>query len=198
LKSRPRRRRAGVLLFLLPFLVILGLVLYQVSIYYLTTPNGTLVVYAQTGSSFYSPKPLTTTATVDGRSESTPFNLTLRQGTYTVQFASIPWFKTPLTKTVSVLSGKTAYAAGEYDPVTVGVTLTNAGFNATSLTVLDSYTPLIVSNQNGSDVVLRSTFFASGARDLFTTRDLTLVFPSPGNYTFVVATTSFSFTVTVI
>jgi hypothetical protein len=182
LKRSRHSRRAGVLVFLLPVLVMVGAVSYlALQTYFFST--GTLEVQAIASVQGSGPSPMNVTAKVSGVTGTTPFQRALPQGTYTVTFQSVKWFKTPDPISVSVFSGKTAFATGTYSPISVHVGLGQDGLNSTTVDALHGVTPVVWVNTSGQSVVLRVD---GNAYDLFAGGTTTHVFTSAGTYAYTI------------
>ncbi|MDG6924647.1 MAG: hypothetical protein JRM96_01035 [Nitrososphaerota archaeon] len=170
-----QRKKLGQLLFFGPIVALIIIVLlgFGSSI---AGGSGTLVVRAQ-GVQQSPGDYLHVSATVSGSSRITPFNLTLRQGTYTVSYAPLEWYRTPHPVSVTVIGGKTAYAVGSYVPTPVGVSIGPGGPNVTSATAEHNVTPIVWINRSTATVQISSPLFSvpipPGANH-------TSTFPTPG------------------
>ncbi len=156
--KRRQNRRLGGLVFVLPVMVVAGL--FMVGLFVTAgTSTGVLVVEAR---SVYGSKsiPLTATATVGGTTLTTPFNLTLVPGLYTVAYSQLPWLHTADSRTIQVVGGRTVYAVGVYSPIVDVIGVTDAGFNATSVRAEHVITPVIWVNTGTNAVVLQSSLFS--------------------------------------
>lgn len=181
MKGQKRRHRLGTLLFFIPVLLVLALVAYAI-IDTSGLRNGTLVVKAQTSTRYYPAEYLNVSVSVAGRSGITPFTLSLPQGTYIVSFPAQRWFSSPPSRTVNVTGGGTSYVVGVYDPIPVLVSVSQSGFNVTSVTVLHKATPLTWVNPSPSYEVLTSSL--TGRIIVAPLQNYTYVFQSIGTFAF--------------
>jgi plastocyanin len=177
------------LFFFLPFVVIGGAAAYVWFSGALVGP-GTLSVAAGSGGS-----PLVARFTVNGITGQTPANITLGEGTYTVVFTQLQWYATPPSDPVTVLTGITVYAYGQYNPVVDYVAVTDSGFNATRISALHGVTPVTWVNQSQSTVTLLSSSFAQ--TNILPGRSFTHVFASTGAYTVLLQGTTTSVVIAV-
>jgi hypothetical protein len=182
LKRARKRNRFGTFVFFIPVLAIVALVAFAV-LDTLFLSHGTIVVSAVSSGKYSSPKPLTVTATVGSSSETTPFNLSLGEGTYTVVFSSLRWYSTPPSENVAVLPGKISFALGTYEPTVSYVGISGTVFNVTSVTAKHGVTPVVWVNVGSQDAVLESSSFAN--REIPPGQSYAMVFQDPGDYTFV-------------
>jgi hypothetical protein len=181
MKGRKRRGRFGTLLFALPIVLIALVVAYQlISETYFN--SGTLSVAAQSSGKYYPQVVLKVTATVGTQAGTTPFTLSVTQGTYTVNFSPMPWYSTPLSRTVSVVAGRTSYAVGVYDPIVKGVSVEANQFNVTSISAKHGVTPLVVINKMSVYAVIQGG--PTGTIIIQPSQNYTNVFGSAGTYTF--------------
>ena len=179
MKRQKKGGRFGTLVFLIPTIIIIALVAFAI----LSTSglqNGTLVISAQTSSNYYLPKQLSVMASVSGRSATTPYNLTLSPGSYTVTFSPLAWFYPPADRVVSVPGGKAAYAVGVYDPIVRTVLVAANSFNSSSIFVDHGVTPVVFINRMGEDALIQSTSF--GRVDISPAGNFTYVFPKAGAF----------------
>ena len=135
--------------------------------------NGTLIVEAQTSSTYYQSRSLSVSVSVAGTTETTPFNFSLPQGTYTVSFQTLQWYTTPASTSATVLGGGHSYAVGTYDPIPVFVSVNQDEFNATSVQVLHTVTPLIFVNLSAEYQTISSNLTGR------------IIIPPMQNYTYV-------------
>ena len=180
MKPRKSRRRFGTMLFFIPIVLILLLVVYGVlSSHYLG--SGTLIVSAQTSDRYYQPLGLNVTAQVGtSHTGATPLHLQLATGTYLVQFSQVPWFYTPLERSINMVPGQTEYAVGVYDPIVRIVVVSNNEFNSSRMTAEHSITPVIFVNQMKSYVLIQSG--PIGRVNIPPSGNFTYVFTTPGTY----------------
>ncbi|MDG7013435.1 MAG: hypothetical protein JRN11_03040 [Nitrososphaerota archaeon] len=153
-----QRKKLGQLLFFGPIIALIVIVLFGFG-GSIAGGTGTLVVRAQ-GTQQLPGEYLAVRATVAGSSHTTPFNLTLRQGTYTVSYAPLEWYRTPSPVSVTVIGGKTAYAVGSYVPTPVGVSIGPGGPNVTSARAEHGVTPVVWFNRSTATVQISSTLFS--------------------------------------
>lgn len=153
-----RRKRLGQIFFFGPIIALTVLVLigFAGSI---TGGSGTLVVLAQ-GVQQSPGQYLHVYATVAGSTHITPFNLTLRQGTYIVNYTPLEWYRTPNSVSVTVIGGKAAYAVGRYVPTPVGINIGPVGPNVTSATAEHSVTPIVWVNRSNATVQILCPSFS--------------------------------------
>lgn len=179
-RTRKRHRRLEKLAFFIPFLVILVAVIYVYGVN--AKGPGQVIITAETSGRYYPARTLGVDATVGGNTGTTPFNVSLSEGTYTVYFGSLPWFATPAPRAVTVLPGVPVYAIGTYDPVLRTIVVTQSAFNTTSVTAFHTVTPVVWVNTSGGYVVLN---IAPVGRVLINPgQNFTHVFSQPGTYDF--------------
>ncbi len=186
-----RRTRIGTVLFILPVVVISVTVLYQVYSYYTRQP-GVLVINAESSGRFYPAVLLKATVSVASTIGTTPINLSLGEGLYAVTFSPLQWYRTPSSRQVQVLQGKTAYAWGIYSPVIVPIEINPAGFNVTGISVMHAVTPIVWINRSPNFVVLLGDPFTKSV--IYPSQNFTFVYPSKGIYRFSISGTSFEAT----
>ena len=179
--------KAGRLLFFIPiaalaFLVVFGLLGAS------STRDGTLVVEAVSSGRYAPPVPLHVSATVDGKSAGTPFNVTLPAGKYTVVYNSTRWFNTPDARPVVLAGGATGYAIGTYLPVVMSIGITQGGFNSTAVTALHSITPVVWVNLGAKAVELQIE--GVGTVRIPPSLNFTHVFQSQGSFGFFLVNSS--------
>jgi len=179
LKNRRKGGRIGTLLFFIPIILIMAVVVYAI-ISATGSPNGTLVVEAQSSGQYSHVVSLAVTVSVNGQKVTTPATLTLSQGTYTVTFSGLPWYVTPPPRAVLVPATKTTYAVGTYDPIEEFVSVSGGSFNRTSLSVLHGVTPVVWINPSGIDQVIYSP--PMGKVDIPPMQNFTYVFPQQGAF----------------
>jgi hypothetical protein len=181
LKRSKRRSRLGTFLFLLPFIIIVAVVVFAiVDVELLST--GTLVVSASRSGTYESPIPLAATATVNGATKTTPFNVTLSQGNYEVDWGALPWYTTPPPSQAVVVSGKVSFAAATYDPIVRHLAIAGHSFNATTVTAGHGVTPVVWVNGTGQDEIHECPQYPN--QDIPPHQTYALVFPSAGSFTF--------------
>lgn len=181
MRTKKRHPRLEKLVFFIPFLVILIAVVYAFGTNLPKGP-GQVVVTAETSHRYYPSRALRVVATVGGTTGTTPFNVSLSEGTYTVDFPSVPWFITPAPEAVTVLLGVNVYAIGTYEPVIKTIGVTQSAFNATSVTALHATTPVVWVNISDSYVVLNIA--PVGRVVINTGQNFTYVFPQAGAFNF--------------
>lgn len=186
--------KLGVLFFIIPILLIGSIVLY--AFVQLNTP-GTLIVSAESCLKGQNNpcNPLTVSATVDDKTGTTPWTLSLTQGNYVVNFTTIEWYHPASARDVSIVPGKTAYAVAVYDPIAKVVQVTSGGFNATEITALHNVTP--VNWTNPSTSVVTFTGSPLGTISLEPGESLSYTFTASGVYNYTVLSTDYTLTVDV-
>jgi hypothetical protein len=176
-----RRDRIGKLLFLLPVIFVVAVVIFAI-FSYVTTQTGTLEIMAQSSARFFPEIQLNAQVQVSNQAGTTPFQVTLPQGTYYVTFGPLSWYSTPPPKTVSIPGGLTVYAVGVYNPIMRVIEIDRAGFNSSQITALHGVTPVIWKNFNGTDVVLQGDAF--GQAIISAGHNFTYIYTSPGSFSF--------------
>jgi len=169
----------GRLVFFIPLVIVLLLILFAF-LSGSTSSTGILLVSAQ--SSDNAATPLRVTATVQSTTSTTPFNLSLTQGTYVVNFGGLAWYTAPPAKTILVPAGKTVYSVGVYEPLERFVAISNGAFNQTAVTALHGVTPVVWVNEEGSPLLLN----IQGLKpvSLQAGQNYSYVFQSAGKYTY--------------
>ncbi len=180
--------RVGKLLFILPAAIIIILGVYA---YVQLNAPGTLIVQAESKSG----SPLNVVATVNGKTGTTPWTLSLTQGNYQVTFPSLTWYYTPQPHDVTVEPGTTAYAVAVYDPVGKVIQVTPSGFNSTTVTALHGVTQVNFTNPSSSVVTFQGSPFGNVA--LSPGQTLSYTYPSAGSYEYKILSTNDSITVDV-
>ena len=169
------------------------ILLVIVAFFFAAPQSGTLAVEAVSSGRYYSPVQLAVTARVGQTSQTTPFNLTLSQGEYTVTYGNLSWYITPPPRSVDLIGGKLAYALGTYVPVVVAISLTQNGFNTTSVTTKHGVTPVVwVNIGNTPEILLLGSV---GRISLDPSQNYTHVFASQGTYDYSILGTSLGGTV---
>ena len=179
-------------MFFIPILIVLFLIALAL-LSGATGTTGVLVVHAQSSAS--SSTQLRVSAKVNGETLTTPFNLTLNQGSYVVDFNPLTWYTAPIPETILLSAGKTAYAVGVYTPVERTIAISSNGFNQTSVTALHGVTPLVWMNEAGFPLVLDVQGLQ--AVPLQAGQNYTHVFQSAGKFSFSIFETSAQGLVTV-
>jgi hypothetical protein len=189
---RQRKGGKGTLVFLAPFLVLVGILVY---LYLGSIQPGRLLVRAQSSQ---GPPSLDLGAhvKVNGVEGTTPENLTLPQGVYNVTFLPLRWYHTPLQRTVSLPAGRTEYAVGQYSLGKVTFVFGANGFNGSGGLALHNLTPVVWVNTANSFVKLESNAFDT--RVIQPGQNITYVFPVPGTYRFDIFSTQYNGNITVI
>jgi hypothetical protein len=181
LKGRKKRGRFGTFLFALPIIFFAVVIAYQlISETYFN--SGSLTVAAQSSGKYYQAVPLNVTASVGKQTGTTPFTISLTQGSYTVNFLPIQWYSTPASRFVSVVAGRNSYALGVYDPIVRGVSIESNQFNVTSISAKHGVTPIVWTNGMSSYAVIQGG--PSGNIIIQPSQNYTFVFQSAGTYTF--------------
>jgi hypothetical protein len=178
----------GKLLFVIPAILIVSLVVY--AFVQLNAP-GTLILQAESPSG----SSLQVSVTVNGQAYTTPYTLSLHQGNYIANFSSIEWYYPPSTRDVTVTPGHTVYAVGLYNPIKKFVSVTGAGFNTTTISVLHGVTP--VTWINPSDSLVTFTGSPLSQISLYPGQSFTYTFMTPGTYELTVLSTNLTLTVKV-
>lgn len=181
-------------MFLVPIVVILLLVAYSGYEYFFAT-DGILVVRAVTSGHYSSPQDLQVQATVNGQTMTTPYNLSLPQGDYTVTYPSLPGYAPPTAVRAGVIGGRTVYATGSYSPVVKVVGVTANGFNTTKVSAVHGVTPVVWLDQGNTEVFLQGDQI--GEVSLLPGTNYTMIFKTAGSYSFSIVGTSASGTVEV-
>ncbi len=187
MKRAKKRNPIGTLLFLIPIIVVSGVVAYAV-VTGAGSTNGTLVVEAQSMSKYFPAKALTVTASVGSHTSVTPYNLTLTQGAYTVTFAAIQWYTAPPPKAVDVIAGRASFAVGAYQPIIDAVSVRGDQFNVTSLGAMHGVTPVIWVNPTSDFVTISGS--PLGRVSIAPTQNFTYIFQQPGTYGFEIVGSS--------
>lgn len=182
MSRKQSHRRLGTLLFVLPIALLVALVAYQILVGATGTPSGTLIVEAQSSSRYYPAIALRVAVTVGSTTGYTPLTLTLTQGTYNVTYSDVKWFVTPPLKSITVSSGKSAYAVGVYNPIVEAVSVTPDQFSTTQVNALHGVTPVVWVNHSSDDVVMDST--PTGRIIIAPSQNYTYVFQSAGSFEF--------------
>lgn len=180
--------RVGKLLFILPAAIIIVLGVYA---YVQLNAPGTLVVQAESKSG----SPLNVVATVNGKSGTTPWSLSLAQGNYQVTFASLNWYYPTQPHDVALEPGTTAYAVAVYDPIGRVVQVTPSGFNTTTVTALHGVTQVNFTNPSSSAVTFKGAPF--GNVPLSPGQTLSYTYPGAGTYEYMILSTNDTVTVDV-
>jgi len=181
MKTSKKRTRLGAALFFIPIAILLGVVVYAF-LTSSTSPNGTLIIRAQTSGKYYGSMQIHVSASVSGTGGVTPFNLTLSQGAYTVVFSAVSGYTAPPSSRVAVSAGRSSYAVGVYTPIPAVIAVGESGFNVTKASALAGVTPVIWVNEVSGYAVMNISPVGR------------VLIPPGGNYTYVFETTgSFSF-----
>jgi hypothetical protein len=159
-------------------------------IFYVSTENGTLVVEAMSSSRYSTSVPMQVPVTVGSVHGTTPFNLSLAQGQYTVVYGAVSWFRTPPPRTLQLTGGKTTYALAEYLPVIRAMSISNNGFNSTSVSAYHGVTPVVWLNQGATVAVLQID--TVGNVIVNPSQNYTHVFDSKGTFGFDIFNTGFN------
>ena len=174
-------RKWGNLIFLLPVIVIAGLVAYQlINVTFFN--DGTLNVQALTSDKFYPSESLAVTASVGGQTGTTPFSVSLPQGTYSVTFDRLQWYWTPSPRQAVVPAGSTAYATGVYSPIQRVIMITQDKFNVTEVTAMHDVTPVTWENSMANFTILVGSPF--GKIILTPGENYTYVYQNQGSFSF--------------
>lgn len=188
-KPTRRSRRTGTVLFFIPILIVVALMVIGI-VSYISNESGTLVVEAISSPRYSASVQLHVAVTVGSSSETTPFNLSLGHGTYTVSYGPKAWYITPNSKTLGVPGGRTLYAIGTYLPIIKVISISQGGLNVTSVPALHGVTPVVWVNNEGSAVLLQVDTFPGVY--IQPSQNRTLVFPSQGRFDFQVFGSTFA------
>ncbi len=180
--------RIGKMIFFVPAAIIIILVVY--AFVQLNAP-GTLILSAEDENQVQ----LQVHATVNGQTVTTPSKVSLSQGSYTVDFATITWYYPPASRSVVVTPGGTVYAVGVYQPAVKFVQVTPSGFNVTSITVLHGVTPVTWINPSSSLVTFSGGSFQQ--LRLEPGQSYTYVFPTTMTFEVNIGTTNETMTIIV-
>ncbi len=159
-------------LFLIPTLIVLAIVGYAV-IATTTVQNGTLYVRAQSSDRYYPTQRLDFPVDVAGKTVTSPANVSLPQGLYTVTFPAQTWYTSPFSETATVRSGQFSYAVGVYNPIVEVISVGSGSFNRTTLIALHNVTPVVWLNPSGNYQVIFSNVTGR------------VIIPPLGNYTYI-------------
>ncbi|MDG6901555.1 MAG: hypothetical protein JRM80_06295 [Nitrososphaerota archaeon] len=189
---RSKSKRFGRVIFFVPVVAVLALmVIGLMSIASITT--GTLVLETMS-SGRYSPSiQLHATVTVGSTVRTSPFNLTLSQGSYTVVYGALAWYVTPVPRSLFLPNGKTEYAVGTYSPILRGIAITPNGLNSTDITAEHGVTPVVWVNERSAVTVL--VVSGVGRIPLNPYQNYTMVFPSQGSFFFDIFNTGLNGTI---
>jgi len=175
--SKPRRRRrSSVLPFFIPFVVV-GVIVAFILLSGSSSGPGTLVVRAGYGGTF-----IAAGFTVNGATFTTPANVTLPAGDYTVDFAPLSWYATPSPQSVTVPERTAIYAFGTYTPISRFVGISSSAFNSTTISALHGVTPVVWVNRENVPVTILSSVFSEETID--PGQSFSYVFQSAGTYGF--------------
>ena len=152
--------------------------------------TGTLVFMAASSSRYSSSVELHATFTIGSSTETSPVNLTLSQGTYTISFGPLNWYITPASRTVTLARGSTEYVYTTYDPILRKISVSQGGFNVTSVTALHGVTPVVWTNDGDSAVTLHVDSIGTVIID--PSRNYTAVFATGGTFQYDIPRTNFS------
>jgi len=188
--SKPRRRRkSSVIPFLIPFVVI-GAIVAFILLSTSASGPGTLVVRAGYGGTF-----ITAGFKVNGATYTTPANVTLPAGYYTVDFAPVSWYRAPSPQNVTVPEKTDVFAFGAYTPVSRFIGISNSAFNSTTISALHGVTPVVWVNREGVPVTILSSVFLD--KTINPGQSFTYVFQSAGTYGFQISGGASTLTVNV-
>jgi hypothetical protein len=176
-----RKLRYGRLTFFAPTFLVVFLIAWVV-LGSGVGQQGTLVVLAETSGKYESSTQLHVFATVNGKTMTTPFNLTLGSAVYSVTFPPVAGYLTPGPRGITVLPGKPAYAVGLYNPRLYIIAVSGNGFNVTRITVLYQINPVVWINYANTVAVLQID--PVGRVDIRPGQNFTYVFLQPGIYSY--------------
>jgi energy-converting hydrogenase Eha subunit F len=192
LSRKKASKRFGRIVFFIPTLVVLAVAAFGI-ISFISIQTGTIVVEATSSGRYAASIQLHPYVSVGGKTEQSPFNLTLPQGQYTVEFGQLTWYLTPAARSVAVSGGKTQYAVAVYDPVVRVISMSSAGFNSTSVTAEHGLTPVIWVNISAEVFTLNIQGLARVS--LNPGENYTAIFSSQGTFSYSIPSTSYSGTV---
>jgi len=181
-RKKPKSRRLGTLLFVLPVVAIAAVVVVGLVGPPTVSQSGTLIVEAISSQRYAPSVSLQLSATVVSKTATTPFNLTLPAGVYTVTYASSPWFVAPPPKSVLLTGGQTEYAIGTYTPLPKAIAIGEQGFNSTLVKALHGVTPVVWVNLGPKVVEVEIEGF--GIVRIQPSLNFTHVFQPQGNFIF--------------
>ena len=181
MRRRRKGDRLGKLLFLIPSVLIAAVVVYAAVLGTAST-DGTLVVSAQSSSRYYPAQDLNAAASVGGHQGTTPFNVTLSQGPYTVTFQPLRWYTTPAGKALNVSAGRTSFAVGIYRPILDVVSASPKMFNVSNIEAMHNVTPVVLENPTDAYVTVYSV--PTGTVAIPPMQNFTYVFRQSGTFAF--------------
>jgi hypothetical protein len=175
-------------------IIILGLIVFAVAELEFFS-NGTLEIRAETSGKYFSPKALAVTASVAGNQGTTPFNATLSQGSYTVNFGQIRWFKTPQPVSATVLKGTVVFADGIYNPIVRTIAIAGTSFNVSAVSAFHGVTPIVWLNTSDQNAILQCPQFRTQV--ILPHQNFTQVIDVAGSYAFTLENGSTNMTAVV-
>ncbi len=181
MKGRTRKPKWGTLAFVLPIVVVAGAVAYGV-LSYSFVQTGNLTVSAYTDSRYFPQRSLTAWASVGPFNETTPYTVSLAQGTYAARFSPLPGFRTPASSQAVVIMGKPTYVTGLYRPYVEAIDYTRNGFSGNNTLIIHNVTPVIWFNT--TDVYITLQVQSLGTFGVFPHSNATYVFPTSGSFNF--------------
>ena len=187
-------RRVGRVIFFIPVIAVIVLVAFGL-LTYISDQSGTLVVETFSSGRYSPSYTLHPTVTVGSVIRTSPFNVSLSPGTYTVTYGSVQWYVTPSPRSVTLAGGGTQFANAFYDPVVRHLAITSGGFDTRLVTALHEVTPVSWVNEGSDTVVL--DIRGINQVTIFPSRNFTMVFSSPGIFTFEIPNTDYNGTVQV-
>lgn len=185
------------MLFVVPFLIVAGVIVYQV---FLAPSNGTLTVEALAKGE-YPQLGVEATVYYNGgeavETQVTPFTLTVTQGLYVVAYAPAQGYHEVSEKGVEVGAGLHAYAVAEYIPISVEVACNGEVFNNTAAKAIHEVTPVVFANVSSQSIEISGQGLPAGGVTIGPGDNYTQIYSSPGKYVFSLLGTSATGTVTV-
>lgn len=178
MKRDRRGSKYGTLLFVIPLIVIFGIVAFTVYSDYTAPTTGTLSVITLVHPYHQAEVKEAEQVTVDGSAMTAPLNLTVAPGSETVVFQPLNGYSTPSPRTVVVEAGKTAYAVAVYVPIVRVVGVETNSFNVTSVKAVQGVTPVSFVNISNQTVTIESLAF--GLRAIDAGLNFTYVYQSQG------------------
>lgn len=192
---RRRSPRLAYVLFMLPVVVIAGLVVYQFTF---GNQHGTITVEAVSSGTRHSlnvPYEVYNQAGSILHSGTTPSNVSLPQGSYEVAYGTIPWYGQSPSRVVELGAGLTAFAVGELTPTQEVIMFNNSGFNNTVAVALHDVTPVVWVNGSNQTMVLVGQGFSTVT--LQPLQNYTHIYSDSGAFEFLAYSTDYTGTVNV-
>jgi hypothetical protein len=182
-----KRRKRGNFVFFIPIIVVGSLILFAY-LHALATKNpelGVLVVRAQVQKSYAGSNQtldIQVTFTLNGKTYTTPENLSLPAGNYSVIFQEKKGFQKPQSCTISIVPGYTTYCIASYIPIPQVINIFNGRFDQNKVFAYSGITSIIWVNKSGNSTVLYIE--PIGRIILLPNQQFSYVFESDGIYYF--------------